>query len=325
MPPFISDEIIERELQRHGQIVSAIKKIPVGCKSPLLKHVVSFRRQLYMILKNDMEELNIVLKFRIEGFDYVIFATTETMKCFRCNKQGHLARSCPEQVASFQSDVQDKAQTSSAKEKRAGVSANGSESENRAHQSNEESTVGNPRENGEMESVEGRKSEVKDSDIIEAETSQREANEHSEIDLDEEGLIMNEEINMFKVPVVKRKADKSEKGSKSKALRKSQEVVKDKEGTDEASDDSSADDSSVFSYGEAEVVELMEHEGRMESGYSLERVQKFLSSTKGKRNVVATDFFPDRELFIDSAKFLMKQRGEGCLSSQDIHRLKKCV
>lgn len=45
----------------------------------------------------------------------------------------------------------------------------------------------------------------------------------------------------------------------------------------------------------------------------------FLSSTKGKRNVVATDFFPDRELLIDSAKFLMKQRGEGCLSSQDIH------
>lgn len=27
MPPFISDEIIERELQRHGQIVSTIKKI----------------------------------------------------------------------------------------------------------------------------------------------------------------------------------------------------------------------------------------------------------------------------------------------------------
>ncbi len=114
VPPFISDEIIERELKRHGQIVWTIKKIPLGCKSPLLKHVVSFRRQLHMILKNDTEELNIALKFRIEGFDYIIFATTETMKCFRCGNQGHLACSCPEQIASLQSDVQDRAQTSSA-------------------------------------------------------------------------------------------------------------------------------------------------------------------------------------------------------------------
>lgn len=40
-PPFISDEI-ERELQRHGQIFSTIKNIPLGSRSPLLKHAVSF-------------------------------------------------------------------------------------------------------------------------------------------------------------------------------------------------------------------------------------------------------------------------------------------
>lgn len=69
-------------------------------------------------------------------------------------------------------------------------------------------------------------------------------------------------------------------------------------------------------------MESVGYGARTESGYSLERVQKFLSSTKGKRNVV-TEFFPDRELSSDSDKFLMKQRGEGCLSSQDIHHLKK--
>lgn len=125
---------------------------------------------------------------------------------------------------------------------------------------------------------------------------------NSQIELDEEGLIMNEVISMFKVPVVKRKADKSEKSSKSK---------------------SSADELSVFSYGEAEVVESMGREARKETGYSLERVKKSLSSTKGKRNAVVNDIFPDSEISIDSAKFLMKQRGEGCLSNQDIHRLKK--
>lgn len=84
VPPFIKDETIERELSRHGQMVSTLKRIPLGCKSPLLKHVVSFRRQVYMVLKSEVEDLNIVLKFKIDGFDYVIFASTESLKCFGC-------------------------------------------------------------------------------------------------------------------------------------------------------------------------------------------------------------------------------------------------
>ena len=52
-----------------------------------------------MVLKKDEEELNIVLKFRIGRFDYVVFATTETIKCFSCRTQGHLVRSCPEWAA----------------------------------------------------------------------------------------------------------------------------------------------------------------------------------------------------------------------------------
>ncbi|KAI3373021.1 hypothetical protein L3Q82_023456, partial [Scortum barcoo] len=47
-----------RELSRHGKVVSPIKKVLSGCKSPLLKHVVSHRRQLFMILNNRNEEFN---------------------------------------------------------------------------------------------------------------------------------------------------------------------------------------------------------------------------------------------------------------------------
>lgn len=72
--------------------------------------------------------------------------------------------------------------------------------------------------------------------------------------------------------------------------------------TDDVSKDSSAENLSVSSCGEADFPEVVENEIRKESGYSLERVQYFLSCTKGIRNVVVTDFFPDRELFIDSAK-----------------------
>jgi len=61
------------------------KKIPLGCKSPLLKHIVSFHRQVYMILRSDIDELNISFKFKVDCFDCVIFATMES---FGCGKEG---------------------------------------------------------------------------------------------------------------------------------------------------------------------------------------------------------------------------------------------
>lgn len=37
-----------------------------------------------------------VIKFKVDGFDYTNFATTETMKCFGCGQEGHLVHSCHE-------------------------------------------------------------------------------------------------------------------------------------------------------------------------------------------------------------------------------------
>lgn len=45
----------------------------------------------------DLDELNAFFKFRIDGFfDYVVFATSDTMKCFGCGREGHVKRACPE-------------------------------------------------------------------------------------------------------------------------------------------------------------------------------------------------------------------------------------
>ena len=92
VPPFINDELIVRELSRFGKVVSPVKMLPSGCKAPELKHVVSHRRLLYMILNDRTLDLKVNFKLSVDGFEYTLFATTESMKCFGCGGEGHLIR-----------------------------------------------------------------------------------------------------------------------------------------------------------------------------------------------------------------------------------------
>lgn len=61
------------------------------------------------------------------------------------------------------------------------------------------------------------------------------------------------------------------------------------------------------------------------NAYTLEKIKAFLQSTKGMKGVQVEDFFPDRELFIESARVSMKEKGFGGLTEQEIYRLKKIV
>ncbi len=51
VPPFIQNQEIERELLRYGKLASAIKTVPLRRKHEALKHVMSFRRHVFMFLK----------------------------------------------------------------------------------------------------------------------------------------------------------------------------------------------------------------------------------------------------------------------------------
>ena len=48
-----------------------------------------------MILHNRGQDLSLVFKIRVEDFDYMIFVSSDSTKCFGCGKEGHLIRACP--------------------------------------------------------------------------------------------------------------------------------------------------------------------------------------------------------------------------------------
>ncbi len=95
VPPFITNEALERELVCFGKCLSPFKMISLGCKHPALKHVMLFRRQVNMILDSPERTLDISFRVNHEGKTYMVYATTGSMKCFECGDTGHKRHACP--------------------------------------------------------------------------------------------------------------------------------------------------------------------------------------------------------------------------------------
>lgn len=80
--------------------------LSLGCKWPLLKHVICHRRQVLMVLREN-QDLNVSFSFKVDGFTCMVFATSNTMKCFSCGAEGHLIRACPERAETVPSVCKD--------------------------------------------------------------------------------------------------------------------------------------------------------------------------------------------------------------------------
>ncbi len=48
-----------------------------------------------MVLKDNVDELDLTLNFHHDYVNYVIYETTNVIKCYGCGERGHLVRVCP--------------------------------------------------------------------------------------------------------------------------------------------------------------------------------------------------------------------------------------
>lgn len=294
VPPFIRDELLITELSRHGKIVSQMRKVPLGCKSPLLKHVVSFRRQVFMVLKSEVEDLSVAFKFKIDGFDYVVYASSETMKCFKCGEEGHIRSSCRIQTADNSANV---AVDEEVVNNVVPVSAESDQAEG-ASIAPEAGTsyagVGVP-------------------EVTKGETVKDTVKAAKRVTEEENNTDYVSDDALFKTPPVKRKRNK---------VRMRNE--KSKQWSETQADECDNVESSPVEDSDSETLDNKSR-GDTCSNYSFDKVKSFLQRSKNVKNVQVTDTFPDRKMFIDSVGMLMRSEGEEKFTVQEIYRLRKII
>ncbi|KAG9283734.1 hypothetical protein AMEX_G2536 [Astyanax mexicanus] len=303
--------------------MSGINKVPLGCKSHLLKHVVSFRRRVFMVLNDNAEELNLALRFKIDGFDYVVFATTETMKCFGCGAEGHLVRSCPERAggARPESAAADAAQPAVS---RAEAPPAAEQQQQRQEEEEEEEVAA---ADGAVDGAGGSDEREREGEAEPGDTVLLSDSQNSECSIITDEMECGTSQAREKEPVFKRPAQRetsSRHAKKSKTSKIPKPSVSSRPRAETGSASESEDSAAECARGSSDSPRSVKR-ALSSSKYTPDQVHKFLNETKGKRNVKVEDFFPDLEMFLKCSKVLTRSEEEGGIGEPDVHRLRKHV
>ncbi|KAI3368386.1 hypothetical protein L3Q82_008089 [Scortum barcoo] len=309
VPPFIRNEVLAKELSRFGQLVSPIKMLSLGSKSPLLKHVVCHRRQVFMVLRENSAELNLSFNFKVDGFSYMVFATSETMKCFGCGAEGHLIRSCPEGAGGRRAAAA-AGEGFVAPAPGGGPPAPGPASGDPSACSGGEVSVKSRDQLQRKDSVQADGEKQKDiSDEVKQTECVNSEKPHDDLSLCEEQFIDDEDMSDDELLKLSQKRKNIEPVQKN--VKASKMIKGSKAGKPPA---------------ESESESLLSQEEQ--TLYSPADIKKFLQGTKGTRLLKVEDHFSDLKLFIESAKPLTKTSGdvgESVLTEQEIYHLKKLI
>ena len=89
--PEIPDQVIISHIKEYGEIAKPLIRMSAGFPSPF-QHVLSFRSQCGMILKDEVRDDSHVI-FYGSRFHHN-FISTDGVVCFRCRKRGHIRKDC---------------------------------------------------------------------------------------------------------------------------------------------------------------------------------------------------------------------------------------
>lgn len=109
--PIIPHHILLQELNKiHVKTSSAISFIRAGISEPGFAHIMSFRRQVY-VHPDEVNKLPESLKIEYDNTTYWIYLSTDSVSCFICKQQGHLAKHCPENITEIDNSSSESAPT----------------------------------------------------------------------------------------------------------------------------------------------------------------------------------------------------------------------
>lgn len=99
--PSIPHDVLENEILKLGYTTaSPVSFLRAGIPGEEYAHVLSFRRQIYVLPNEDIElPPSIVITF--ENISYRIFISSDSITCFVCKQIGHIAKQCPSQPTDY--------------------------------------------------------------------------------------------------------------------------------------------------------------------------------------------------------------------------------
>ncbi|CAI5685842.1 unnamed protein product [Oreochromis niloticus] len=308
VPPFIQNELLEKERTRFGKFASGFRVVRLGCKDARLQHVQSLRRQAFMYLNDPSQTLEVSFKVRYENGLYTVYASAGSMKCFECGDVGHKRSSSPHKEQEVRGDTGDQeAHASGASGQERAVDAGTGEQPARSGADEQPST--SSAVIGEPLAAQGDRMEV--------------AASAPQAALEEQGIVQgtNEVEDGCDDIQDGESVEETQDSGQTKATASEVGVLNVISGSlsAENEEDDLLEDDSLSQC--SDVVSQEDHQ----QSYSLEDINRFLDETFGMQSVEVTEFFPDVDLFIKSVLKIRRVVGYEQLSKQKRFRLKKIL